>query len=253
MTVTTRIRQLSLALLSALAFFGVTALPGSTLAQEDEMRGRSPGFRTDFGFYIFGGGNSCGGGGCDTDGISEIKWGTHLGVAAGILVRPYRFFSMGMDFSFTNLVPTEDSPSLKRFFDVTIMPTLNIHIPVRFRTVVLEPTFGVGFGLVNGYLTYDGVHTTSRKTSRRYYGPGVSGLFGLNVFVIPEFGFGLGVRINGTFYQQNCDKYEDGEIFCKGYKDSNDNYTSEETGGIGPEPLKAPLKIFYGLHLIYYV
>ena len=186
MIVTIRLRKLSLALLPAMAFFAVTAMPGSVLGQEERIRGRSPGFRTDFGVYLIGGGNSCAGGGCEADAISAPKWSTHLGIAAGIVVRPYRFFSVGLDVSFTNLVPAEETKALKRFFDLAISPVLRLHIPVRFRTVVLEPAMGVGIGFVNGYLQYDGIDSASRKTSRRYFGPVISGIIGLNLFLTPK-------------------------------------------------------------------
>jgi hypothetical protein len=248
-----------------MALLAVVTTPRPVFGQEEEIRSKSPGFRTDFGFYLLGGIHTCVDGGNEfTACKGNGTWSPSGGVAGGVVVRPFRFFSIGLDLSFTNLSPMKNAgyEAYKRLSDLNVGSIVRLHIPIRIKLVTLEPAIGFGFGFVNGYVPRRSEATRSGSnsgvmetfvsqfeipkeypTKYRLFGPSVSGVLALNLFLMPGFGMGWEVRFIGTFYQQVCEDYESGPTYCRGYFQDNED-TEEET---------FPLKIFTGFHLIYYI
>jgi hypothetical protein len=249
------------------------AAPATLWGQEETpVRKRAPGFRTDLGLYFMIGGNSCAGGGtehteCKGNGVG---WSMGGGMALGLQVRPFRFFSIGIDFTTTVLSPYEDSDFdvyFKRMVDFSVGPMFTAHIPVRIKTILIEPSLGLKVGFVQGYTplkknaptiyapesvsgTYKDAYPDVEEEpppknpkSFKQFGPEISGVIGLNVFILPGFGFGPQVRFTGAMYQQTCEQYAEDSL-CRGMHDDPEDKETESE--------KAPFRIFYGFYLMKY-
>jgi hypothetical protein len=250
---------------------GVSMATSLAAQEEAELRSKAPGFRTDLGAYFAIGGHSCVGGGADFTECqgNGVGWSMRGGFAFGLQVRPYRFFSIAMDLSLMYLSPYKDSEFddyYKRNIDLSVGPVFTSHIPVRVKNVLIEPTIGLKLGFVNGFMPIKegakiyrpesigtgesykegwGVVEEEPENPRYFkqFGPEVTGIFGLDVYVLPGFGFGVEMRLIATMYQQTCEIYANDSL-CRGMHDDLEDEATEVE--------KTPFKIFYGLRLMKY-
>ncbi len=269
MTVTTHTMRLRL-LFSVILITGLLTAP-ALFADETELRSKAPGFRTDLGMYLSLGGHSCVAGGADFTECSGngVGWAMGGGFALGLQVRPFRFFSIGLDLSLLNLRPYEDTEFelyYKRSFDLSVGPVFMAHIPIRLKALLIEPSLGVKLGFVNGFIPInEGARVFSSEsvgTGESYkdawdveepepetpeyfkqFGPEVAGIIRLDFYPLPGFGIGAEVRLIATMYQQTCEHYATDSL-CRGMHDDQIDQASEEE--------KTPFKVFYGLHFMKY-
>ncbi len=227
---------------SALLGFGYL-LPAH--ADDETVRSENPGFRTDLGIYVLGGGHQClrGGSGYALCSGKDTGWETSFGIAMGFIVRPFRHFSFGIDGAYMNMISRFNDKI--RWADLNIGPVVRVHLPIRLTRAVIEPSLGVQGGIVQG-----NIHDSQAGYMDKHIGPFFTGLAGINLFLIPGFGFGFELRITGTFYQEVCFEGTQGR-HCRGTDD--DSAFIEGMADIGDRGMaEYPWKIFYGGHLIYY-
>ena len=230
--------------------------PAGASAQ-DKIPDKHPlGFRSDFGLDVTIGGHVCAGGGGSGSQIecsgNNKGWDMGTGLAIGGQVRPLKYFSVGLELSYMGLRPADASDSdklFKRFFDFAVGPVLKAHIPVRIKVVLMDITLGVKAAFVNGYLyakpdgeVQSNLNENSKYYRHRLYGPELDGIIGLDLFIIPRFGFGIEFRPMATMYQSVC--FDDGtDQLCRGVADDP----------VPANRFATPFKILFGLHLIYYL
>jgi hypothetical protein len=113
--------------------------------------------------------------------------------------------------------------------------------------MLLDISLGAKVAFVNGYLKAEPddefqLHTgdSSKSYTHRHFGPEIAPLFNLDLFVIPKLGFGIELRAPITLYQMVCFDQGDSHI-CRGTEDDI------------ADQVKSPGKLFYGLHIIYYL
>jgi hypothetical protein len=224
---------------------------------QDKVKEKNPlGFRTDFGLELTFGGHLCSGGGGDGSQIecsgNNKGWDMGTGLAVAGRIRPLKFFSIGLEFSYMGLRPkggTVTDQLFKRFFDLGVGPVFKFHIPIRIRAMLLDISLGLKTAFVNGFLyakTDSEVQKNTGDDSRyhrhRLFGPEISGIIGADLYVIPKLGFGVELRPMATLYQTVC--FDDGsDHICRGAED--DSVKSNRFG--------SPFKILFGLHVIYYL
>ena len=174
------------------------------------------------------------------------------GLAVGGQVRPLKFLSVGLELSYMGLRPADASESdhlFKRFFDFAVGPVLKFHIPIRIRVVLMDITLGIKAAFVNGFLyakpnaeIQSNIGDSSKYYRHRLFGPEIDGIVGVDLFVIPRFGFGVEFRPMGTLYQTVC--FDDGSNqICRGVQDDP----------VEANRFDSVFKIMFGLHLIYYL
>jgi hypothetical protein len=224
---------------------------------QDKIPDKNPlGFRSDFGLELSIGGHICVSGGGSGSKI-ECKgnnegWSMGSGIAIAARVRPLKFFSIGLELSYMGLRPADASKTeelFKRFFDFSVGPVPMFHIPIRIRVVLLDISLGLKVAFVNGFLyakpdkdVQANTGDTSNYYRHRLFGPEVSGIVGLDLFIVPKFAFGVEFRPMATMYQTVC--FDDGsDEICRGAED--DPTTDNQYG--------TPFKIFFGLHGILYL
>ena len=223
---------------------------GPARAQVDEARPDVPGFRTDFGIQLSVGGHQCiqdsGGTGYAKCRGADGGWNTSMGAVLGIVLRPWRFFSVGLDFAYMSM----DSRYNKKnsFGDFSIGPVIRGHLPIRIVKVVFEPNVGIQYGFMQGHLY--------REHDRidRHIGSFFTMLITLDLYVIPKLGFGFDLRIIRSGYQEVCVEGGDATV-CRGANDQNAAAALEETkenDTLVDEKASYPWKIFYGGHVVYY-
>lgn len=224
---------------------------------QDKIPDKHPlGFRSDFGLGVTIGGHVCASGGGSGSQIeckgNNIGWDMGTGLIISGQVRPLKFLSAGLELSYMGLRPADASESdrlFKRFFDFAVGPVLKFHIPIRIQAMLLDITLGVKGAFVNGFLyakpnadIQDNIGDSSKYYRHRLFGPELDGIIGVDLYVIPRFGFGVEFRPIGTFYQTIC--FDDGsEHICRGAQD--DPVESNRFGSV--------FKILFGLHAIYYL
>ncbi len=246
-----------IAIISSVLPLAVAALFSATASAQDKIPEKNPlGFRSDFGLELSIGGHSCvsGGGNEGTLQCSGNNKGWDFGsgwVIAG-RVRPVKFFSAGLELSYMGLRPgdgTATENGYKRFFDFSVGPVFKFHIPIRIRVILMDISLGIKTAFVNGFLyeypnkeVQGNIDESSKYYRHRLFGPEISGSIGLDLYVVPRLGFGVEVRPIGTLYQSVCfDKGSD--HICRGVKEDSETQ----------HHYIAPFKLFYGLHIIYYL
>jgi len=232
----------------------LTALPAAAdEEQEQVVRTKDPAFRTDFAMHLAIGGNSCLGGGTNYANCSgtEHSWDTGFGIAGGLFVRPFRFVSAGLDVGYTMLVYHQETTS--KWGDLTLGPTLRVHIPVKLRKLYLEPNFGLHGGWVKGNYHQGKRDNDTVNYDHTHMGAFMSFLLGADIFLLPKLGIGLEFRLIRTFYIEVCFESED-TLNCRGDQDEAivKRYADHQ-GYPGEKGLADyPWKLFYGIHGLYY-
>ncbi len=233
-------------------FILIAASTHSALGQEEEPRPKSPGFRTDLGIQLSVGGHQClrsGSGYAECRG-ADGGWNTSVGIAGGFIVRPIPYFSAGLDAAYMHMTSRWNESTY--WSDISAGPVLRAHLPIRIKNVVLEPHLGAQGGFIQGNMHFkeDGNRRVNQHT-----GLFVAPLGGLDIFVLPGFGFGIDVRVIRTFYQEVCFESSTGTI-CRGTNDTQSNScgTGDQHSFYPGDGSAAqyPWKIFYGGHLLYY-
>ncbi len=224
--------------------------------QDKEPEKNPLGFRSDFGLEATIGGHICAAGGGNGSQIecqgNDKGWDMGTGVAVAGRIRPLKFFSIGLELSYMGMRPSDSSSTdrlFKRFFDISVGPVFKFHVPIRIKTILMDLTFGLKTAFVNGFLyakpdaeIQEAIGEDSKYYRHRLFGPEISGVLGLDLYVIPKFAFGVEFRPMATLYQTVC--FDEGSAqICRGVDD--DPRTENSFG--------TPLKILFGLHLIYYL
>jgi len=227
------------------------------------LRNGDPAFRTDLGLHLAVGGSSCVGGGTDYAKChgADNQWDTSFGLQGGLIIRPFKRFSFGMDVGFAMLKYHQVTANTWR--DLLVGPTVRYHQPVRIRHVYFEPSVGLQAGYVYGALDeakdFD-TGSTERGFKHKHYGPFVSAIVGLDFFPLPRLGVGFEFRLVRTFYTDVC--FESAQTaVCRGTREKHlvDSDVRSATGQtaqfLGDKgAVTYPWKLFWGLlHVIYYL
>jgi len=224
------------------------------------VRSGDPAFRTDLGLHLALGGSSCVGGGTNYAKChgADNQWDTSFGLQGGLIIRPFKRFSFGMDAGFSTLKYHQVTANTWR--DFLLGPTVRYHQPVRVRHVYFEPSFGLQAGYVYGVLHEEKNEAggTNLGWEHKHYGPFVSALVGLDFFPLPRLG--VGFRLVRTFYTDVCFESAQTSV-CRGSKEkhlvgsdvrSATDQTAQFLGDKGA--VTYPWKLFWGLlHVIYYL
>jgi hypothetical protein len=254
--------RLPLPVLAALAA-AMAIAPGARAAGGGDgvvLRSEKPGFRTDLGLHGSFGGASCLGGGTNYASCSGTgqSWDTRIGFAAGVILRPYRHFSIGVDAGLMTLRSHQVTEN--QWWDTTVGPIGRFHLPVRIgKKFYFEPTLGLQTGFVYGVFREDETEGGSKVGYRhKHYGPFLSAVLGLDFFPVPRVGVGLEVRLLRTFYTNVCFETASDRI-CRGTDEKelvdsdlleNSGSTSDFLGDRGTASY--PWKLLWGLHVLYY-
>jgi hypothetical protein len=226
------------------------------------LRSGDPAFRTDLGVQLSLGGSSCVGGGTNyarCNGVADA-WDSRFGLQGGLIVRPYRHFSFGLDAGFMSL--TSHQVTANTWNDFTVGPTARFHLPIRIRKkVYIEPNIGLQAGYVYGVYREnkdDDSGTTEVGYKHKHYGPFVAVLLGADFFPLPRVGVGLEFRLLRTFYTDVCFESAD-SVVCRSTQDERlVNSDVREPGGQTAQYLRDkgvaeyPWKLFWGVHGLYY-
>ena len=104
-------------------------------------RAGDPGFRTDLGFHVAIGGNSCIGGGTGYASCygADDSWDTSVGVSGGVLLRPLKLFSVGMDITYGRM--RYHQMTANKWSDLTFGPVARFHWPVHSRAFTSSRTW----------------------------------------------------------------------------------------------------------------
>ena len=259
-----RTNQTPRLLLSCSAAIAIAALlaPGARAAEYGPvLRTDDPAFRTDLGAHIAIGGSSCVGGGTDYARCfgTDNQWDTRFGVQGGLIVRPFKRVSFGLDVGMMTL--KYHQVTANTWTDFTLGPTIRYHQPWRIRgKLYIEPNIGLQAGYVYGLLNErkDDSGTEELGYKHKHYGPFVSILLGLDFFPLPRVGVGLEFRLLRTFYTDVC--FESAEsVVCRGAQeedlvDSDVRQPSGQTASyLGDKGVATyPWKLFWGIHGLYY-
>jgi len=244
-------KHLSSSLLAGFAA-ALILLPLEALGAEDGPRttvAGKPGFRTDVGLQVSFGGSSAFSGGSGY--AAGEKWNTRMGFEAGVILRPFRLFSFGLDVGITTL--TQRAQTANRWRDLTLGPVARFHLPVHVgEKFYFEPSFGLQTGLVYGVFLQNSAQTDSEH---KHYGPFLSAIFGLDFFPIPKVGVGIDMRLLRTFYTTVCfENSDDAGAVCRG-TDQGDVVASDVNNSpfLGEKGKASyPWKMFWGVHALYY-
>ena len=248
-----QLRKKTMKRLPIVALLTVFLVPTLSLGQQVKDEKNPLGFRSDLGLSLTVGGHSCLGSSGTT--WLECKgnntgWSMGTGIALAAIIRPLKYFSMGLDATYMALRPTEGTSFDKvynRFTDISLGGVFRGHLPINIKRMILDLSLGLKIAFVNGYLKaepdadfqfYTGDDSSSY--THRHFGPELTPLFNADLFIIPKFGFGFELRVPMTLYQQVC--FDQGNsVICRGTKDDS------------TDKVKSPAKMAYGLHLIYYL
>jgi hypothetical protein len=224
------------------------------------LRAEKPGFRTDLGLHASFGGSSCVGGGTNYASCTgaDQSWDTNLGFAAGVLLRPFRHFSIGVDGGLMTLRSHQVTEN--QWWDFTMGPIARFHLPVRIgKKLYFEPNLGLQAGFVYGVFREDEKEDGSNVGYRHeHYGPFLSAVLGLDFFPVPRVGVGLEVRALRTFYTNVCFETASDRI-CRGTDEGElvdsdlfevADQTSQFLGDRGTASY--PWKLQWALHVLYY-
>jgi len=226
------------------------------------LRSSDPAFRTDLGIHLSLGGSSCIGGGTGYARChgTNNQWDTRFGLQGGLILRPFRHFSFGLDTGMMTF--TFHQVTANTWTDFTIGPTFRVHFPVRIRKkVYLEPNIGLQAGYVYGVYHEnkpDDGGTETLDYKHKHYGAFLSIPFGLDFFPLPRVGIGLEFRVMRTFYTDVC--FESAEtVVCRGAQEdklvsSDVREPSGQTASyLGDKGVVTyPWKMFWGVHGLYY-
>jgi hypothetical protein len=237
-----------------IVFLSILLLPAMSWAQQVKEDHNPLGFRTDLGLSVAIGGHAClgssGSNWLECRGNNE-GWSMGTGFAIAAWIRPWKYFSMGMDGAYMALRPTEgtnfDIKFYDRFTDLSFGAVFRGHYPIQIKRMLLDLGLGIRFAFVAGFLKSKpdadfqrDADDYSDSYTHRHYGPEIAPLLNADLFIIPKFGFGLELRAPFTVYQQVC--FDQGkDLICRGLKDDVEDKVS------------IPIKLFYGLHVIYYM
>ena len=231
----------------------VLVIPSISMGQQVDNDKNPLGFRTDLGISLAIGGHNCIG----SSGTNWLQcngnnkgWQMGTGFSIGAVVRPFKYFSVGLDASYMALRPLAESGTEKyynRFTDLSLGALVKGHFPVNIKRFLLDIALGLRFAAVNGFLKAEPdpefqqiTHDNSSAYYHRHFGPEITPVLDLAFFVIPKLGFGAEIRLPMTMYTSVCFDQGSSHI-CRGTEDDISN------------KVKAPVKIFYGLHMIYYL
>jgi len=239
----------------------LAAIPAHATEYGPVLRSGDPAFRTDLGAHLSVGGSSCLGGGTEYANCrgKDVQWDTGFGLHGGLILRPFKRFSFGVDVGYQTLVFHQITANSWR--DFLVGPTARYHQPVRIRNVYFEPSVGLQAGYAFGvYSENRDIASTNLGYRHRHYGPFLSALIGLDFFPLPRFGVGFEFRVVRTFYTDVC--FESAEtVVCRGAQegelvDSDVREPTDQTAQyLGDKGLaKFPWKLYWGLlHVIYYL
>ncbi len=219
-----------------------------------------PPFRTDLAAHVSFGGSSCLGGGTGYAACSGAfpSWDTLLGFEAGVLTRPFRFVSFGLDGGLTALKAHQVSAN--RWWDFTLGPVVRAYLPMRVgERLYVEPSLGLQGGLVVGQYRQDKTGQDESVGYRHeHYGAFAAAIVGLDFFPLPRVGVGLDVRVLRTFYTNVCFE-TGGDTICRGTRQgelavSNLHQANGQPIDFLGDMGKAsyPWKMFWGVHALYY-
>ncbi len=218
-------------------------------------RAGDPGFRTDLGFHLAIGGNSCIGGGSGYASCygADDSWDTSVGVSGGVLLRPLKLFSVGMDITYGRM--RYHQMTANKWSDLIFGPVARLHWPVHFKGLYFEPNIGLQVGFVKGVM-YENESANQDSLDREHVHMGafLALPFGLDFFPIPKLGFGLEFRLIRTIYTEVCFE-SSGTVACRGIKDEalTDRWDLEFGGVPADKGIeKFPMKLFWGVHGLYY-
>jgi hypothetical protein len=233
--------------------------PGQGAASESPaklVRSGEPGFRTDIGIHLSVGGHSCLAGG---SGYAKCKgedntWDGSFGLAGGLLVRPLRHFSFGLEAGFAQMRLHQQTANKWR--DITVGPVARFHYPLRLRSLVLEPSAGLHFGYVRGIFSEKMSGSNQVDFVHDHQGMFFGFLLGADLFFLPRVAAGLEIRLIRTVYTEVCFESLSG-VGCRAVSDeevaAQYQVPGTETvldGDMGV--VDYPWKIFFGIHLLYY-
>jgi hypothetical protein len=239
--------------LPIIVLFVVLIAPSLSLGQQIKEDKNPIGFRTDLGINLSIGGHVClGSSGENWLACSgnNAGWTMGTGLAIGATVRPFKFFSLGIDGAYMAMRPiegTETERDYKRFYDISFGAVFKGHLPIQIKRFLLDIGLGVRFAFVNGYLKakpnaifQEVTGDDSHVYFHRHFGPEITPLLDLMLFLVPKIGIGMEMRLPMTVYTEVC--FDQGNsVICRGALDDPENKA------------KAPIKLFFGLHLIYYL
>ena len=231
----------------------VFSVPLVCMGQQVENDKNPLGFRTDLGINLAIGGHTCIGSSGDRwlkcKG-NNVGWQMGTGFSIGVTIRPFKHLSFGVDASYMALRPLSESStedSYERFTDLSLGALFKGHLPIQIKRFLLDIGLGLRFAATNGFLKAKpdaDFQSVSGDDSSAYYhrhfGPEITPVLDLAFFIVPKLGFGMEVRMPMTIYTQVC--FDQGKShICRGTQDDPLN------------KVKAPVKLFYGLHVIYYL
>ena len=248
------VKPLIVVLLAAVAF----AVTGPVLAGDGDLddagipREGEPGFRTDIGVHLSLGGNSCLGGGTSYAECrgTDNAWDAGFGLTAGVLLRPWKHFSFGLDLYYGRMRYHQVTEN--RWSDFGMGPSGRFHYPIRVKQFVLEPSIGVQVGWVEGVYHQNKRGNTDVDYEHRHTGAFLGIPVTLDFFFLPRVAAGLEFRVVRTFYTEACFESVNGTI-CRGTDD--DALTENDAIFIPGDKGEAdfPWKLFWGIHLLYYI
>ncbi|MDJ0763186.1 MAG: hypothetical protein QNJ97_09385 [Myxococcota bacterium] len=243
---------------SILVLIGIPLIPAVGQVETSETVPH----KTTLGAYVNGGINLCLGGGTQyaTCRTPDSGWLVSWGFSGGILVRPFRYFSIGLDVSYMNLrsrvaEDSDDDDIDFRWADFTAGPVGRLHVPIKTQYVIVEPKLGLQTGYIQGnrYRWEDG---RTRKRKDIHMGPFLGFLGGIDFTPtpLPSLAFGIEARIVRSLYQEVCFEGRHGHL-CRGVDDqaSNSWIENEEEYYPGDGPIaKYPWKLNAGVNVTYY-
>jgi hypothetical protein len=244
-----------------IAVFAVVLEAQEVRAQDDPdiqlavRRDGDPGFRTDLGFHVAIGGNSCIGGGTGYASCygADNAWDTSVGVSGGVLLRPLKHFSAGIDITYGRM--RYHQMTANKWSDLTFGPVARFHWPIRFKGLYFEPNLGLQVGFVKGVMyENESEQDTSLSREHVHMGAFLALPFGLDFFPLPRLGFGLEFRLIRTIYTDVCFE-SSGGVACRGIDDEalTDRYDLPFGGVPADKGIeKFPMKLFWGVHGLYY-
>jgi hypothetical protein len=223
------------------------------------LRSSDPAFRTDLGAHLAIGGSSCVGGGTGYARCfgQDTSWDTRFGLQGGLIIRPFKRVSFGMDVGMMTL--TYHQITANTWTDFTLGPTVRYHQPWRIRKkLYLEPNIGLQAGYVYGLMNERKDLVGDLGNKHKHYGAFMSLLLGVDFFPLPRVGLGLEFRLMRTFYTDVCFESDD-TVVCRGAQedklvDSDVRKDLEQTAQFLGEKgvVTYPWKLFWGVHGLYY-
>lgn len=226
--------------------------------QETVNRPEVPGFRTDLGIQFSFGGHSCIGGGSNYASCygTDTSWDTSWGLGGGFLARPFKLFSVGVNISYYTMKLHEITDN--KWGDLLLGPVAKFHFPFMLgaRKLLFEPNIGLQGGFAKGTYSEEKLASTEKVGwEHEHLGAFLAIPFGVDFFPIPKLGVGLEFKLVRTFYTEVCFESRD-LTTCRGVNDkaAEDNWDLSSTGIPNDKGIATyPWKLFWGLHVLYYI